>query len=145
METVIEFLKTLASKGVKLSAEAGQLNCYAQSGTLTSEIKNGIIRHKAEILALLEGRDERQRAVDGSAAPAKQFPLSAGQKGLYILQTVHPDMTAYNLPLCVRLSGDIDVGKLEQAWSHALDQYPILTARIVDDDGTLCHSLDERC
>ena len=61
METVTEFLKTLATKGVKLSAEAGQLNCYAQNGTLTSDIRKGIIRYKSEIIALLEGREKSRR------------------------------------------------------------------------------------
>ncbi len=147
METVTEFLKTLATKGVKLSAEAGQLNCYAQNGTLTSDIRKGIIRYKSEIIALLEGREKRQQAQaeKSSSRQSKGFPLSAGQKGLYILQKVHPQMTAYNLPLCIKLNGEIDVKLLEEAWSCALNQYPILTARIVADEGTLCHSLDDRC
>src|SRR2546427_3076109 len=147
METVTEFLKTLASKGVKLSAEAGQLNCYAQNGTLTSDIKKGIIRYKSEIIALLEGREKRQQAQadKSSSRKSKEFPLSAGQKGLYILQKVNPEITAYNLPLCIKLTGEIDVKQLEEAWGCALDQYPILTARIVANEGTLCHYLDDRC
>jgi amino acid adenylation domain-containing protein len=160
MEPVAEFLKTLARKGVKLSAQTGQLNCYAPNGTLTPEIRQGIRRYKSEILTLLEGRDKRQqaRASNGSspgngASPkvtalppeATEFPLSAGQRGLYILQRVNPEMTAYNLPLCMRISGDLDVDILAQAWSRTLDRFPILTARIVQRDGTLCHLLDDAC
>ncbi|MGZ5444484.1 MAG: amino acid adenylation domain-containing protein, partial [Thermoanaerobaculia bacterium] len=147
METVTEFLKTLATRGVKLSAEAGRLNCYAQNGALTNDLRKGILAYKAEILALLEDRDKRQygRVERTPDTHVTEFPLAAGQKGLYILQKVHPEMTAYNLPLCIRIGGDADVGILQRAWSAVLDQHPILTARIAERDGTLCHVLDNAC
>src|SRR5712675_256403 len=59
MEAVIEFLNKLASKGIKLSAKEGRLDCYAQMGTLTDDLKSGIVKHKLDILALLERRDGR--------------------------------------------------------------------------------------
>ncbi|HXH38622.1 MAG TPA: amino acid adenylation domain-containing protein, partial [Thermoanaerobaculia bacterium] len=147
METVNEFLRTLVSKGVKLSAVAGQLNCYAPSGSVTNDIRKGITRHKPEILALLEGHAQSQPAQTARKASTEplEFPLSAGQRGLYILQKLNPAMTAYNLPLCVRISGEINVDLLRKAWSFVLDQYPILTARIVENDGTLCHRVDGGC
>ena len=52
METVAEFLNKLANKGVKLSAEAGQLNCYAPKGMLTTDIRDSIVKYKSEIIAL---------------------------------------------------------------------------------------------
>nr|QEO74214.1 condensation domain-containing protein [uncultured bacterium] len=144
METVTEFLKTLASSGVKLSAEAGQLSCYAPNGALTGDLKKGILKYKSQLLALLEKRQQAQ--ADQSPSPkATEFPLSSGQKGLYILQKINPGMTAYNLPLCIRVSGDVDVRTLAKAWDGVLDQFPILTARVVDSEGTLCHSLDDAC
>src|SRR5215470_7320929 len=147
MRTVTEFLNILASKGVKLSAEAGQLNCYAQKGTLTSDIQAGIIKYKLELIALLEGRGEKLQTEtnNGGSRKVKEFPLSAGQKGLYILQTVYPGMSAYNVPLGVRLGATLDVDLLEKAWSCALEQYPILTTRIIEKEGRLCHYLDDGC
>src|SRR5438477_3798420 len=127
METVTEFLNKLVSKGVKLSVEAGQLSCYAQKGMLTTEIKDGIARHKPEIISLLEGREIGQQA-----RQSKEFPLSAGQKGLYILQKLHPDMSAYNVPLCLKISGKINGELMERAWEYVQDQFPILTAKIIE-------------
>jgi hypothetical protein len=63
METVIEFLNKLASKGIKLSAEEGRLNCYAHKGTLTDDIRDGIIRYKPELIALFMGREEERRRI----------------------------------------------------------------------------------
>ncbi|MBZ5509492.1 MAG: amino acid adenylation domain-containing protein, partial [Acidobacteriia bacterium] len=72
METMIEFLNKLAKKGIKLSAEEGRLNCYAHKGTLTDDIRDGIIRYKPELIALFMGREEERRriSVDQNGAGA---------------------------------------------------------------------------
>src|SRR5215475_4382366 len=147
MEQVTDFLKTLASKGVKLSAEAGRLNCYAQKGALTNEIRDGITRYKSEIIALLESGQKRRQAQidDGSASGSREFPLSAGEKGLYILQKLNPDMSSYNVPLCFRINSELDAGILAKAWEYALEQFPILTARVIEKEGDLYHRLDDSC
>src|SRR6185436_14559799 len=129
METVHEFLAKLARDGVKLSVETGQLNCYAPKGLLTPEVRDGIARHRTEIIGLLEGREGR-----AAAKTATEFPLSAGQKGLYILQKLHPGMSAYNVPLCFKIEGAVDAALLARAWDAVLEQYPILTARVVERD-----------
>jgi amino acid adenylation domain-containing protein/FkbM family methyltransferase len=147
MEAVIEFLDELASIGVKLSAESGQLNCYAQKGVLTSEIKAGIVRFKPQIVALLEGNQTRLsvRTKNGAPAISQEFQLSTGQEGLYILQKLHPQMSAYNVPLCFKINNEINVEVLAQAWECVLDQFPILKARIIEKEGILCQRLDEDC
>jgi polyketide synthase PksN len=147
METVNEFLDKLVTEGVKLSVEAGQLNCYAPKGALTPVIRDGIARHRAEIIGLLESRTVRPAADDHRRAgeSVREFPLSAGQKGLYILQKLHPGMGAYNVPVCFRIKRGLDAALLEKAWDYVLEQYPILTARIIDADGALYQRLDDAC
>src|SRR5215471_11432886 len=147
METVTEFLSILASKGVKLSAESGQINCYAQKGMLTNEIKDGIIKYKPQLIALLESRAKRQQAqpCKSSLRNSREFPLSAGQKGLYILQKLHPGMSAYNVPCCLKIDGEINAEKLTKAWECVLEQFPILTARVIEQGGELHHRLDDGC
>src|SRR5690348_12237406 len=111
METVTELLDELTSRGVKLSSVAGQLKCHAPKGALTPQLQAGIVRYKAEILALLGGANGEQPAApaaERAPAMAKEFPLSAGQKGLYILQSLNPGMGAYNLPVCFRIDGAVD-------------------------------------
>ena len=145
METVIGFLNKLASKGVKLSVQAGQLNCYAQNGALTTDIKDEIVRYKSEIVALLEGREKRQEAQTGKSCSRTpvEFPLSAGQKGLYILQKLHPEMSAYNVPLCFKINSPINQEILAKAWDCVLEQFPILTARVIEKEGSLYHRLGD--
>ncbi|HXI92646.1 MAG TPA: amino acid adenylation domain-containing protein, partial [Blastocatellia bacterium] len=147
MEAVSEFLDKLARKGVKLSAAAGRLTCYAPRGTLTNEIKDDIVKYKAELITALEdwGRRQQPRLGPSSSGQAVEFPLSAGQKGLYILQQLHPGMSAYNVPLCFKIDGAINAALLSKAWVYVLEQFPILTARIVERDGVLYQRLDGGC
>ncbi|MEO8034320.1 MAG: condensation domain-containing protein, partial [Acidobacteriota bacterium] len=147
METVHEFLNKLAHQGMKLSVEAGRLNCYAPKGMLTPDIREGIARHRTEIIGLIEAREGREAMYGRGPAIkcATEFPLSAGQKGLYILQKLHPAMSAYNVPLCFRIKRGLDVTLLAKAWDYVLEQYPILTARVVERDGALYQRQDAAC
>ena len=144
MDSAIEFLNKLANKGIKLSAEAGQLQCYAQKGTLTNDIRDGFARHRAEIIALFESRKKRQQA-QIAKEKARQFPLSVGQKGLYILHKLHPEQSAYNVPLCLKINSEINKEALAKAWEYAQEQFPILTARVIEKEGELFHLLDDSC
>ncbi|MBV9496382.1 MAG: amino acid adenylation domain-containing protein [Acidobacteria bacterium] len=145
METLIDFIDKLAGKGVKLSAVGGQLKCYAPKGSLTPDLQEGIARHKTQILAFLDGPGDAQQAAERPFVMEREFPLSAGQKGLYLLQSLHPDMGAYNVPVAFRIDGPLDTKMLAQAWECVLQQFPILTARIVEKDGALHHRLDDAC
>src|SRR5262245_36786493 len=147
MEAVSEFLHKLADRGVILSAEAGHLNCYAPRGTLTDDIKDGIIKYKTAIIALLEDQEKRRQGQTekNPTEQPKEFPLSAGQKGLYILQKLHPRMSTYNVPLCFKIHGEIDADLMSRAWDYVLEQFPILTARVIERDGALYQRLDEGC
>jgi amino acid adenylation domain-containing protein len=147
METVTEFLDQLASRGVKLSARPGELSCYARKGALTNDLKDGIIRFKPELIAFLGDVQTKQETQTdpSSARQATEFPLSAGQTGLYILQKLHPAMSAYNVPLCFRINADIDGRLLATAWDQVMEQFPILTARVIEQDGALYQRLDDSC
>ncbi len=147
METVVEFLNRLATKGVKLAFAEGQLSWYAPKGLLTPDIREVIAKYRPEIIALLDGMKVRQeaQAAEGSSRTPKEFPLSVGQKGLYILQSLHPDMGAYNVPVCFRIIRTFDMGMLAKAWGCVLDRFPILTARVIEKDGTLYQRLDDGC
>src|SRR5271170_1143911 len=103
METLPELLNELAIRGVKLSVEADRLNCYSKKGVLTRNISDAIARHKTHIVRLLaDTRVPPDRAAASVERPnVTEFPLSTGQRGLYVLQEVHPGTSCYNIPLCL--------------------------------------------
>jgi amino acid adenylation domain-containing protein len=54
---------------------------------------------------------------------------------------MHPQRS-YGIPICVEIAGDVDWQALAEAWHGVLEQYRILTARIVEGE-VLQHRLDE--
>ncbi|TQV86011.1 non-ribosomal peptide synthetase [Aliikangiella coralliicola] len=117
---------------------------------------DGLTATKSKKLAIRQGE---RGAVTVESAPlttvkkvnkkreeqCREFPLSIGEKGLYILQKLHPEMSAYNVPLCFKVSQKLNLEALAQAWLFLQKQFPILTARISEVDGVLYHQLDEQC
>ncbi len=73
------------------------------------------------------------------------FPLSEGEKGIWVLQIANPSMSAYNIPICYQISGDINLEYLGKAWDFVLKQYPILKARIYEKDGIPHHYITNEC
>lgn len=59
-------------------------------------------------------------------AGARTYELSEGQRGLWALQKAYPQMTAYNVPLCFRVSG-LDEAVFERACRAVLRQHPVLS------------------
>lgn len=59
-------------------------------------------------------------------------PMTEGQKGLWVVQSLYPRCCTYNVPLAFRVSG-IDHDALGRACRWLLDAFPVLTARVIDD------------
>ncbi|MEO7323233.1 MAG: amino acid adenylation domain-containing protein [Dokdonella sp.] len=138
MATVIELLRALVNQRIRLAVEAGQLSCYVHKGALTAELKAAIAQHKSELVALLQARQQADAPAPApwnDADGTQVFALSVGARALYLLQRLDPASSAYNIPLCLRFNGAVDVSVLQRAWASVLDHYPILTTHVIDEDG----------
>src|SRR5690606_27630909 len=51
-----------------------------------------------------------------------RIPLSAAQRRMWLLNRLDPDSAAYNIPIAVRLTGDIDAPALAAAVTDVLDR-----------------------
>ena len=63
------------------------------------------------------------------------FPLSQGQKGLWLLQKLYPSMHAYNVPIALRFRHGFNKAAFLQACQWVLNRYPILGASIKEAQG----------
>ncbi len=90
-------------------------------------------QHGDRLRGLVATRQHREETEGEShlAAPRERLPLSEGQQGLWILQKVAPDMSAYNCQLCFRAT--LDVSRFEQACHLLLQHLPILTTICGED------------
>ena len=66
------------------------------------------------------------------------FPLSEGQKGLWLLQELSPEMSAYNVPMAIHIRAAVDGDALKKSGAFLLEKHPLLRAVISrDKEGAL--------
>ncbi|MEU0357519.1 non-ribosomal peptide synthetase [Streptomyces cyaneofuscatus] len=91
---------------------------------------------RAQFLALLKERRESAAAQGptprGNTGPA---PLSYAQEAWWSLDRLAPDGPARNVPLCLRLQGDLDMGSLRSALAVVVARHEALRTAIVEREG----------
>ncbi|MEO7021510.1 MAG: amino acid adenylation domain-containing protein [Ktedonobacteraceae bacterium] len=63
------------------------------------------------------------------------FPLSFAQQRLWILEQINPNTPLYNVPLALRLSGNIDLAALNYALSEVVRRHEALRTAFVERAG----------
>ena len=66
---------------------------------------------------------------------AAVFPLSHGQRGLWFLYQMEGAGATYNLPLALRLEGELDRAALEQALGDAVERHEALRTVFPQEEG----------
>jgi amino acid adenylation domain-containing protein len=76
----------------------------------------------------------------GSQPGLRQGPLSPGQNRLWVLDQMEGGLTAYNIPVMMRISGALDVGALSQSLNLLLRRHAALrTAFVMTAAGPVQH------
>src|SRR5205823_6678149 len=78
---------------------------------------------------------ERRIALPDGEDEGFVLPASFAEQRLWFLDRLEPDSTAYNVPLAVRLRGDLDVGAMERAISALKVRHESLRTRFALVDG----------
>jgi thioesterase domain-containing protein/acyl carrier protein len=123
-----ELLVELFQRGVKLWVEDDQLCIKAPKGVLTGELRDSLVEHKPEILALLQkslNANTANQTILPISRDADQ-PLSLAQQRLRSLDLLLPDTSVYNLPLAFRLTGVLDVAAMEKSVEEIARRHEIL-------------------
>ncbi|MFB6374662.1 MAG: amino acid adenylation domain-containing protein, partial [Bradymonadaceae bacterium] len=71
-----------------------------------------------------------------------EAPLSAEQRRLWFLQSVHPGSVAYQVPCAIRLEGKVDRKALQAAFERIAARHEILRARFPERDGEPVQAID---
>ncbi|MCR8936092.1 amino acid adenylation domain-containing protein [Brevibacillus laterosporus] len=64
-----------------------------------------------------------------------RYPLSEGQKGLWMLNKLDPTSNVYNIPICFRIRANVDIEKLKQAFGLVVTRHDQLSCVIIEDGG----------
>lgn len=93
------------------------------------------------LMAYKEGKlstsEVQQRLRDLST----RSPLSLGQQGLWMLQKTYPEMSAYNVPVCLRIRVALNPELFEEALRFVLTRFPILRTVIGEENGVPWQSI----
>ncbi|WP_424184824.1 amino acid adenylation domain-containing protein [Actinokineospora sp. G85] len=105
-----------------------------ETGTPLSAAKQALLDR------LLAGPgDEREVGVP-RREPGSRAPLSPAQRRLWLAERMSPGDPAYNLPLGLRLRGDLDVAALRRALAAVVGRHEVLRSAFAEDaDGTPRH------
>lgn len=123
MSTLTDLVEQLLVAGAELSLADGKPRVRAPDGVLTPDRLELLRAHRDELVRLL---------------PQHRFsaPMSAGQEGLWFIQTSAPDSAAYNVGVALRVAADRDPAPaLRRAVQQLVDRHLLLRARWDAVDG----------
>ncbi|WP_264653460.1 non-ribosomal peptide synthetase, partial [Actinoplanes cyaneus] len=100
----------------------------------------------AEVALLISGPVAGQtRAALVAGERPQRLPLSYGQQRMWFLNRLEQADSAYNMPMALRLRGDLDVAALEAALGDVAGRHEILRTIYPETGGVACQQIvDER-
>jgi amino acid adenylation domain-containing protein len=130
MEPIGVLLSRLRRSGVRLRVEGEHLRYRAAEGALTPGLLSELRERKAEIVDFL-GRPIRPVPRD------RDLPASHAQERLWFLDRTGITGSAYNLPLQMRLRGELDRHALRGALGEILRRHESLRTAFQECEGCL--------
>jgi len=68
------------------------------------------------------------------AQPGQPAPLSLMQERLWVYGQLHPDSVAYNIPVALRLRGELDEAALGRAFAGVVERQSVLRTRLLQTE-----------
>ncbi|GAB93098.1 non-ribosomal peptide synthetase, partial [Gordonia rhizosphera] len=95
-----------------------------------------------ELVEAVAGRGRTVAPLVAGARPAR-LPLSMAQSRMWFINRFDPSSSAYNIPMALRLTGNLDADALADAIGDVLERHEVLrTIYPLDADGPFQHILD---
>ncbi|CRK52520.1 Non-ribosomal peptide synthetase [Rhodococcus sp. RD6.2] len=88
----------------------------------------------AALAEVVESSGETDRPALLQGPRPERIPLSPAQARMWIINRYDPESVAYNIPLVLRLSGDLDVAALQAAVSDLVERHEVLRTIYPDSE-----------
>jgi amino acid adenylation domain-containing protein len=135
--SIAEFISDLSKLDIRLSVNGQRLRVNAPKGVLTSTLRAQIAERKQELLQFLSDHERSAALIPPpilrrtGGGPA---PLSFAQERLWFLEQLEPGSAVYNICRAFRLSGNLNIAKLEASLAEILRRHEILRSQICATD-----------
>ncbi len=83
---------------------------------------------------LSKKKDNASNDVQNLTVINTDYPLSEGQKGLFFIQMLEPESTAYNIPIAITIHQRISKEDFQEVLLLMQEEYPILRANFINDE-----------
>ena len=124
--TIPELLEDLEGRGIRLWKEDGKLRFSAPKGAMTQQLKDTLRLQRDQILRTLREGSPASPSRIPRTTEAGHYALSNAQQRLWILSQIEGATTAYNIPLHLRLEGELDAPCLEAAFERVIERHESL-------------------
>lgn len=109
-----------------------QLSVKVPFGQLLSG--STITELSAVLLDLIENQQIEKKADWQKIEKNKEYPLSTGQKSLWLSHKLNPESTAYNVSSAIELGFQVDIPAFQNAYKRLQLQHCLLDVRIYEHD-----------
>jgi amino acid adenylation domain-containing protein len=123
-----EYISGLRSKNIIISVQDERIAVKASDEVITPEIIEELTAKKQEILLFFESIKKEKNFISiPEAAASDDYPLSSAQRRMYFLQEFDKESTAYNMPIFLKIKGDLEVSRLERAFRQLVVRHQSLS------------------
>ncbi len=130
-----ELLATLRDLNVHLYAEGDALKCKAPKNALSDNVKAQLKAQKKELIALLSLAGKHGHTPIIPVLRTQPIPLSYAQQRLWFLDQLELGNAFYNIPVAVRLSGELNDAALEQSLNEIVRRHENLRTTFITANG----------
>lgn len=131
-----DLLAQLKTLGIRIWSEQGQLKFSAPKGAMTDALKAQLRDNKAELVALLDRQNNSSvPGIEPSSDNLDEGALSFAQQRLLFMVDAFDMSTAYNMPSLYRLTGSLDLPRLQRSLDKLIALHPSLRTGFVKKQG----------
>ncbi|MFE1744077.1 amino acid adenylation domain-containing protein [Coleofasciculus sp. H7-2] len=136
MKPITEFLSELRRLEIKLWIDGERLRYSATPGTLTPDMLAEMRSRKSEILAFLQQVNPDAPTSIKPVSRNQDLPLCFAQQRVWFLDRLEGKSPAYNIPMALRLQGQLNVTALEQALKSIVERHEVLRTNFSPRNGS---------
>ncbi|PCC14200.1 non-ribosomal peptide synthetase [Pseudoalteromonas sp. JB197] len=127
----VDLLKEARNMGVHLYLSNNKLKVRANKGALTSELRAKIVASKDELISLLQelesvSSNSGEDTINLVADRVQGLPLSFAQQRMWFIDQLEENSTQYNIPMALKLTGDLDLDAFQAAMNDLVVRHEIL-------------------